>query len=230
MVARRQNPARFLLPEGTFWHGTESADAAAQILRSRVLIPGASRYSGVATPRAGRVYLSRNALYAVIYAIGGAMVGYVVPATRIKRVGRYGYLFEVDVAPDADVTLDEDQVGQLAAADTPSWLGDMGREIASDVDYEGDIEEAEESSDYSEVRDVWTAATDGDYSAWIQLGHELLDNMDDEQQTELLAYGTQFAVAGDIRVLRAWKIDKTRTGFMREGDMESVLAESERIL
>jgi hypothetical protein len=106
----------------------------------------------------------------------------------------------------------------------------MGREIASDVDYEGDIEEAEESSDYSEVRDVWTAATDGDYSAWIQLGHELLDNMDDEQQTELLAYGTQFAVAGDIRVLRAWKIDKTRTAFMREGDMESVLAESERIL
>lgn len=226
-----RNPARYLLPAGTFWHGTESQDAAAQILRSRVLIPGASRYSGVAVPRAGRVYLSRDPLYAVVYAIGGAMVGYVVPKTRIQRVGRYGYLFEVDVADDADVTLDEDQVGQLAAAGNPSWLGSMGCELGSDIDYEGDIEDLEEQEPFfGDVRDLWSAATDGDYSAWIQLGHELLDNMDDEQQAELLAYGTQFAVAGDIHVLRAWKVDKTRTAFMREGDLESVLAQSDRIL
>jgi hypothetical protein len=224
---RRSNPVRALLPEGTFWHGTESVDAAAQILRSRVLIPGASRYSGVATPRRGRVYLSRNALYAVVYAIGGAMVGYVVPKTRIQRVGRYGYLFEVAVADDADVTLDEDQVGQLAASGTPSWLGEMGCEIGSDIDYEGEVEGTTFSGD---VSDLWSAATDGYYDAWIQLGHELLDNMNDEQQEELLAYGTQFAVAGEIRVLRAWKVDKTRTAFMREGDFESVLAEAERIL
>jgi hypothetical protein len=202
-----------------FWHGTPNEESCAQITRERVLRSledPYSKYKGsISTPMTGRVYVSKDPNYALIYAIGGDYAGTSLPVDG----SRYGCLFEVDVPADADIVLDEDELGELAAEEQIAWLSKLAREVSSGKMYGPRLDRIP----------LWAAAKDGDYGAWIDLGHRLHKVIRPSDMRRLFEYAKNYAVLGPVRVLHGYRIDKQLTPKMRRGDIESTLELSERL-
>jgi len=200
------------------WHGTPDENSCAQISRERVLRPLADPYDkykgGIATPMEGRVYVSKDPNYALIYALGGDMAGSASPPIRGSR---YGCLFEVEVPDDADIVIDEDELGELAAEEQIAWLSKLAQEVSSGKMY----------GPRSFRQSLWRAAKDGDYNAWIRLGHLLHKALRPPNMRRLLEYAKNYAVLGPVRVVHGYCIDKRLTSRMRRGDIGSTLEISE---
>ena len=202
-----------------YWHGTSSEEAYAQIARDRVLRPLRDPYGkyqgGISTPMKGRVYVSKDPNYALIYAIGGDYAGTAFPI----KDSRYGCLFRVEVPASADVVIDEDELGELAAEERVDWLSDLAREVSDGKMYGPELDRIP----------LWDAAKDGDYDAWIRLGHLLHAALRPPDMRRLFEYAKNYAVLGEVHVVHGYRIDKTRTEEMRRGDIESALSVSKKL-
>jgi hypothetical protein len=202
-----------------YWHGTPSEKAFAQIARERVLRPLSDpygKYQGSnSTPMAGRVYVSKDPNYALIYALGGDYAGDVF---EIKE-SRYGCLFEVKVPVGADIVIDEDELGELAATGSIDWLSDLGRDLCEGKEYGPKLDRIP----------LWDAVTYEYYDAWITLGHLLHGRLSPTDMRRLLKYAKNYAVSGDVRVVHGYRIDKARASEMKRGDIESTFRVSEKL-
>jgi hypothetical protein len=175
------------------------------------------KYRGsVATPISGRIYVSTSLKFALIYALGGDVAGYGIAGrpsdhllSDIKNNGRYGCLFEVTVSPGADIVIDEDELGQLAAGGKIKWLENVAREIA----------------DF----DLWYMAQQGEYDAWIRLGHLLHDHLNESEMRKLLPHAMSFAVKGPVHVVKGYRIDKLLAPEMG-GSAASIIKISEPLM
>lgn len=207
-----------------YWHGTPDEKSCKEITRTRTLRSLSEeelimKYTSdnIAMPRAGSVYVSKDPNYALIYALGGNYAGSgVVPV----HPSRYGCLFEIDVPASADIVVDEDELGELSARGDIRWLHKLGEEVSSGVDY--DDPEGFENT-------LWSAAKDGEYQAWIQLGHLLHEVLSASDMKRLLPKARNYAIRGPNRVVHAYRIDKKLIAKMRKGDVEGTLAISERL-
>jgi len=209
-----------------YWHGTPDEKSCKEITRTRSLRPLSEEelivkytYGNISTPRAGSVYVSKDPNYALIYALGGNYAGSgVVPV----HPSRHGCLFEIDVPASADIVVDEDELGELAANGKIPWLKKLGQDVAK-----GEVYSSEEGED---DEDLWVAATRwGDYAAWIQLGHLLHEVLSASDMKRILPKAKNYAIRGPNRVVHAYRIDKKLISKMRKGDIQGTLAISERL-
>ena len=115
----------FIEADQYYYHGTSDESAAKAILNSGTLIPGDktgnTKAQGNLTPIVNRTYITSDLGYALIYAVGGDIIG---TGSVTKKPG-YGYIFKIHKANIKDRIPDEDVVGEKA------------RDIASDDDDHG---------------------------------------------------------------------------------------------
>ena len=190
--------ARDILGMGSLlYHGTDKEAAGRQILSDRALKPGSDlvqKGSNFLTPVAGRVYLSQNLRYAVIYVLGGDILGSELPPTWAKH-DKYGYLFVADSNDIREPQPDEDNIGELIGKGLngekcPSWLLEMGRRELT-------------SRQLQKVKG-------GEYIYFAQVGKKLVKKMSQEQKRDLMDnWGANVANEGDIPIRQAWRFDKS---------------------
>lgn len=95
----------------TLYHGSYSSGAFKRIT-TQGLQGRADQTRHSLAPIKGRVYMTPSLRYAIIYALGGDMMGHKMPEGFIKPGLRYGYVYEIDPADlTDDVIPDEDIVG-----------------------------------------------------------------------------------------------------------------------
>lgn len=196
-----------------YYHGTSSEEKGLAILQSGILKPGVSPSpKAKMAPIQGRVYLSKNPAYALMYALGGDMAGGTLPDSIIQRRGRYGYIFAAEEIEADKVIPDEDAVGELIykhkrkEVTAPSWFIDLANAKLTD--------------------NQWYKIVDGDYSTWAQGGKKILKFMTPSQRKEILDFTDHVSHEGELKIAGAWRIDKTRSKeFKRDGSNIFKIAE-----
>jgi len=176
-----------------YYHGTSTKVAADGILKTGIQPPDLGNRKGQMTPVKGKVYLTPNLKYAVIYATGANMLGSELPESMIIKEP-IGYLFVVYGKQLRDVQPDEDYIGELIGMNSdhhkcPQWLHDMAKHALTPNQFRKVLE--------------------GEYAYWAQAGKKLVKLMSDEQKLELVSLGASIAHGGAIIPDEAWEFDKT---------------------
>lgn len=176
----------------TYYHGT-TTEAAAESIMSNGLIPPdmTGKKDTMLKPVDGKVYITPDISYALIYAIGGNIVGSTVPESFVNKEGRYGYVFLVDGNDLQDIQPDEDAIGEFLASDKcPEWLDRRSKAILGPSTYR--------------------RAKEGDYCWGARAGKTMLRHMTDAEKLDLIDRGTAIAHHGNLMPFAAWKVDKLR--------------------
>lgn len=183
-----------------FYHGTPEESAAQQIMQQGLIIPPDLKdRKGFLKPVAGKVYLTPNISYALIYALGANMAGSEFPADWYAKKGRYGYVFQMNGADLQDVQPDEDSVGEMLYEQKgPYWLKNLAERIVAP----------------SRMKAVMS----GEYIYFASVGKQLIRAMSPAQLSELMALGGHVAHTGSVKPMAAWRVDKTRSQeFSKDG-------------
>jgi len=172
-------------------------------------------------PMKGRVYMTPQLRYAIIYAIGGDMLGHKQPPSRIKPGERYGYVFEI--SPDDltdDIIPDEDVVGDaLAAAYEIDKFGRHNEfsELDKELLQHPSLVRSLASLFHVYTRDVPSVrrgALDGMIADQARLGKRVLKYMgrNDPIMRQLLQLNAVHqSHGGPVMPIRAWRIDRRLT-------------------
>lgn len=188
----------------TFYHGTKSKKAAESIMRSGIQPPDLTDRSGDLRPMEGKVYLTDDLKYAIIYAIGGSYLGHEAPERFIDE-SEYGYVFVIPGRELNDIVPDEDSVGALLgkvlkgkAHRKFNFLEKMGRRLLSRQD----------------LRRIEM----GEYAYYAKAGKLILPQLSEKQiylilseAGEYLYNGPHIAHTGAIDPSEVWRIDKRKT-------------------
>lgn len=199
----------------TLYHGS-SEEKGLQIIRDGFVKPGNLnvRRRGYLVPVAGRSYLAQELRYAVIYAIGGDMLGVDI-SDLIPRMGRYGYVFVFDASDIGENQPDEDSIGELIyqgenGKPCPEWLIHLAKSYLTPNQYRKVI--------------------GGEYMYWAQAGKKLVKYMSDGNKKELIdRYGAHVAAVGEIPFRRAWKFDKIKNVELKK-DASNFFQLAERVV
>ena len=213
-------------PSTLCFHGCSTESAVRSILDQGHLIGRDTQGKSQLAPIVGRVYLSRSAYYAGIYALGGDMFGHSQSEERMAKKGRTGTLFAIDTAslPMAQALPDEDFVGSFV--EKAHSFKKKGREHLDWLEENGFVREHRAMSHFLENdrladrvigigRNYMTplqykGAIDGLIAAQAAGGKRVLKNCPQYDRDLLLSFCEDFSVPGPVPVLAAWQFDKTR--------------------
>lgn len=193
-----------------WYHGTSKETDAKKIMEEGLKPPDLTNRHGWLKPVEGRVYLTEDLAYALIYAFGANMVGTELPNSILENDGQYGYLFVVDGSQLADIQPDEDSVG----------------EKLYDILTDGDILESEKQEYWwlvYKAKQYLSASflrklMDGDFIYQARAGKTLMKYLSDAQKLQLISDGAHIANQGGLMPAEVWKIDKERCSeFQKDG-------------
>ena len=193
----------------TYYHGTSTENAANSILKNGINPPDLTlKKINKLTPVKGKVYITTDLGYAIIYALGSNSLGDDMSNYSEVKSGkeRYGYLFVVNGNELKDIQPDEDSVGemlyQLTAGHSDAmlgtqkynfnninWLNDFAKRILTPKQYADIIQYA-------------------DYGDLAVAGKKLIKNMNDSQKLAIIDAGAHIGHEGKINFKECWKIDK----------------------
>lgn len=199
----------------TLYHGS-SEGKGLQIIHDGFVKPGnlSVRKRGYLVPVAGRSYLAQELRYAVIYAIGGDMLGMDI-SDLIPRMGRYGYVFVFNAGDIGENQPDEDSIGELiydgsCSRPCPRWLLHMAKIRLTSNQFQNVL--------------------NGEYIYWAQAGKKLVKMMTEEEKKELIdKYGAHVAAVGEIPFRQAWKFDKMKNVDLKK-DASNFFQLAERVV
>jgi len=191
---------------GVYYHGTSKAAQGESIFKSGIQPPDLTfKPKTHLTPVPGKVYITPELRYAVIYCLGGDMAGHNIPETWDK----VGYLFEIPGSALHDIQPDEDSIGELLYSKSTPWLMDLAKRTVAPARLRGVFE--------------------GEYAYWASVGKQLLRRMTDWQKLDLIDRGAHIAHTGALIPTSAWKFDKSKTPLLhRDGSNFFELAEKIR--
>lgn len=214
-LARRAHHGGRNFPS-VWWHGT-SADALEAILRQG-LRGRAQQGRAMLAPIQGRVYLAKAPDKALVYALGGAVLGVdltKIPAGVRQRFAGRGALLQVEVDPDAELLPDEDWVGEVVSTlldDNPSreLRIDDARMTAWGRRVLVNLPDRTERS----LRKLPSWRLD-EVAYWAKIGKQVIAALRRSVDGRaLLAQGARLAPAastdGQVRVVAAWTFDRVR--------------------
>jgi hypothetical protein len=187
-----------------FYHGTPLESRGQNIILDGIK-PDLSTTEGLARPVDGHVYLSINLRYALIYLLGGDILGSALPKSWMEE-SRYGYLFEIAGTELGEINPDEDQIGQAISELKFDWTHKY-KEFLQDQE-PLPLELDEEMNDF--YSNLWEQVKSGDYVSWIKAGHLLLPRLTDNEKNEVIAVYGNVANRGIVRPIAAWKFDKLK--------------------
>lgn len=224
------------LPESmkvkVFYHGCQNELLAQQILASGILkAPDLTGRKGFLKPMAGKVYLTADLPYAIIYALGGDVAGHSFPESQWAG-SPIGYLFTVAADSLHDIGPDEDLVGEfLGEALNIAKLKAMkpdDRQYDSYTKFHGP-----DARTFGPSYDLWRdehlygtlynyARTlgdmtrrnlrDGDIAWQARAGKTAIKKLPDWVLLKIAEKSGTVAHTGDVRFAEAWKVDKARSG------------------
>jgi hypothetical protein len=171
------------------YHGTSNTLAGEKILKERRLLPGVIVSSNKSlAPKAGAVYLSPSLRYAVIYAVGGDMMGHALSDYMLKS-GFIGYLFSIEVSKlEGKIEADEDSIGEMAFMDKLPFLKYMLSRVATPLQMK--------------------KGQQGEYNVWAAVGKKLSKLMTPEQHLQVILAGGHVSHFGEVPISHAWSFDK----------------------
>ena len=172
-----------------YYHGTSNEDAAKKISKEGIKGRDVQGKSHLA-PVAGRVYLTTDIEYALIYALGGVMMGTDIPEQWIKE-SKYGYVFVIENSQLKDAQPDEDNIGELIYKKEINWLNDLAINKLTTRQYD--------------------KVMDGEYDYWASSGKKILKILTPLQKKEIMQHTKNVASLGSITPSQVWRIDKTKS-------------------
>lgn len=199
------------------YHGTVSSGAFHNIIKHGLRGREEQGRASLA-PMKGRVYMTPSLRYAIIYALGGDVLGHKMGAAWIKPGMRYGYVFEIDSSElTNDILPDEDFVGAaLTAAHRFKKTGkiDQYSEMDQELQDRPLLIDALDHMFLSFTRDVptiYTGAMLGNIADQARLGKRVLKRIgvNDTTIRALLKLNTMHqSHGGNVMPTRAWRIDR----------------------
>ena len=168
-------------------------------------------------PIKGRVYMTPSLRYAIIYAIGGDMLGHRMPEGFIKPGLRYGYVYEIDPADlTDDVIPDEDIVGAALVGAYRIQNGKMNtfsaleREMSERPDLVRRLAYLFDAYTRA-VPTIRKGALDGEIASEAKLGKRVLKDHgrhSQDMQAILSLENMRQSHGGMVMPTRAWRIDR----------------------
>lgn len=173
----------------TYYHGTSTDQAGNSILKKGINPPDLSiGKKNQLTPVMGKVYITPNLEYALIYALGANAVGSDWP--RESRPNEeFMWLFVLDGKQLSDIQPDEDSIGELVYKKSVEWLNRMATLELTTRQHE--------------------KVMDGEYAYWASTGKKLLKKMSDSQKLNLLDNGAHIAHTGPLTPHHAYQLPKS---------------------
>lgn len=153
-----------------------------------------------AIPRPGRVYVTLSDDTAVSYA---------------RQSSGQGVVFEVEIGPDQDVEVDEDDLGELVAFDPDArdeltWLLPLAERVGSQ-------HQSVTNPGLTLWEAMWLEDDPTDMNDVIELGNHLARAMTPQQHLEASHYVTNFAVLGPVRIVGEHLVDDLGWGAEQRG-------------
>jgi len=185
--------------EKIYYHGTPKAKNAIGIYERGIEIPDLTLRKGKLKPVEGKVYITPDIQYAIIYALGAAMLGHdMYNMVKNGYDERYGYLFSIDGKELKDIQPDEDSIGEILY----NCFKDKEYEQKNNLFWLTRI--ANQKLTVNQIRHV----KDGEYADWAASGKKLIKFMTDEQKLRLIDIGAHIGHGGNLSFKEAWRIDK----------------------
>ena len=141
------------------------------------------------TPMGGYVYLTKSLRYAIIYCIGGDILGNKVPLDWIKE-SRYGYVFKSAGVLESNLSPDEDEIGELIHNQTIPELNYFAKSNLTERQYK--------------------MIMNGEYAYWASGGKKLNKILPTSLKQKILNASTHAAHLGKVKIIEAWRFDKTK--------------------
>lgn len=187
-----------------FYHGVDNDEAAHKILASGRLEPATyghnTFHKGYSSPRPDKVYLTGDHKHAARIALSGTTLGDDSEQPDLNQ-GRYGYVFRVAGRDLNNVEADEDNIertywnthgGGPAGLGVHRGLVDLGKSVLSQKDHE-------------------TLLGAGSFGRRVRVAKKLASHLTPDVHHDLiLSQGAHVAHGGPIKIVGAWRIDKTR--------------------
>ena len=181
----------------TFYHGTTKIENAIEIFKNGIVAREIANPKRFLAPVQGKVYITEDPMYAGIYAIGGNMFGHDLKDPH----PRYGYLFTIDGSQLSDIQPDEDSIGEMIH----DLLRDPNSLRHGDLWWLLGMAKRNVSENY--MRKV----KEGEYAYFAKVGKKLVKLMSDDQKLQLINLGAHVAHHGNLKISKAFAVDKRRT-------------------
>lgn len=194
------------------WHGTSKEENGLSILRDGYILGSTKSGRGHFTPITGRVYLSFDLHYSMIYSIGGSMFGSKINDKWIKDDGRYGYIFEVNGSELSDIQPDEDSVGKFL------WKFYGEKNPSHEDRYLADVISRRMTP--NQLKKIKM----GEYSYYASGGKRALKKMSPWEKAALInRHGSHISVPGPVKWKTAYRVDKLRVPEMKRENLPNFL-------
>jgi len=185
-----------------YYHGTTSANAAKGIMSKGISPPD---ITGVKTPAPkgflkpvkGKVYITTDIRYALIYALGGDVIGSDYKMNDWDK-NPNGYVFIIDGKLLKDIQPDEDSIGEMIYNKEPIWLYNLANRNLTD----------------NTMRKVM----DGEYIWWARAGKTLLKKMTDQMKLDLIDAGSHIAHTGNLKPKEVYIFNKAEDNIKFKND------------
>lgn len=196
----------------TYFHGTSKIKYINGILDNGIQPPDLStRDKNYLTPVEGKVYITENLRYAVIYALGGVYIGHQY-TSRDYAKEPFGFVCVIDGQDLKDLDPDEDVVGKFVYEEKFDWLNELADEVLRGETYEYTAYDAEDDDiQWEESMSLSDAVRDGEYDAFAHAGKIIIPHLTDEEKLALIDAGAHIAHHGAINPVEIWKIDKKQS-------------------
>jgi hypothetical protein len=206
-----------------YYHGTGTTENAKQIIKHGI-VPGnqSGKSLGSLKPVNQATYLTPDLVYAIIYAIGGNMIGQPDPSYLIKKAGGdpYGYVFSVSGDKLNQVQPDEDSVGEAVhhAYDIIEKKQTGARfyqhnplyanmALPENLDW---TREFLRLSKYGMTPRQFRGTIDGYLAAQAAGGKRFLKMLSPGVKRKLIEFGAHVAHLGVVKPDRCWRIDRRK--------------------
>lgn len=183
----------------TYYHGTSIEKNGLNILNKGIQPPDLTNRKGKLKPVEGKVYITSELRKAVIYTIGGDIMGSDNDSFLkrwVEKDGQYGYLFVIDGQDLRDSQPDEDEIGKLIHSGEPAWLVDMAKLHLTDRKFK--------------------KVKEGEYVEWAVAGKKLLKVLSDARKLELMKLCYNMAHDGALIPKEVWKFDKNNIPMLKK--------------
>lgn len=205
------------------YHGTSTQAAADSIIQSGFIKPPETVSKKMLAPVKGKVYITPDLSYALIYALGANMANHDMSQSLMGK-DRYGYVFVIDAKSVKDVQPDEDSIGGFVMRHTKSrsQYGASSSVWSQIFDPDGtddtDKKRVWEFLKRSMTEKQFQGAIDGYVTHQAQGGKRALQFMPDEFKLNLIKWGAHIAHDGILKPSECWQVDKTKSKeFKRDG-------------
>ena len=226
----------------TYYHGCSEVKHGEQIITDGYLKPGNDDINlGRNTPGTklapmiGRTYVTPILSEAVVYCIGGSMIGKDVSDWKSAKDDPYGYLFAVDSSAIKDPLPDEDYVGKLINIfyEIGNGTNFRSREVfnRNAIKWRSQLQSYFMSfaKTYLTPLQYRKACLYDDYADFAVAGKKLNKYMSDSMKEDIIKLGCPISQAGKLKISSGWKFDKSKCPDLHE-DATNFFELAEKIL